>query len=447
MRACEIRRLCALILSVIVAALLSASPAAARKPTPPPPEITAFDMEPVDKLAAGSELFFRVEGTPSSRVTVRVGGVARTLVLQEVDDGQYEGSYVLRASDRASAGSTATARLRRSGRTVSATMPRLALAAAAPPVAAAQPARPAAPAPVIARFRATPIDKIEPGAELKFSLEGTPGARVSLAIENVATGLPMRESSPGHYEGSYTIRRLDRLYAGMPIVATLEANGQAVRSNLGRGSMLVDAQPPTIRNLHPKEGEVVVPSGPVSVSGTFDDRGGLGVDPSSVKIIVAGRDVTPSATITKDFFTYRSELAPGRYAADVSAKDGAGNAVRSAWSFVVEQPSPGAIGLPLEITSHQPNATVAAGRLQVRGRTAPNATVDVKVTGHAAVAGFFGVTQELFSDRVTADRSGNFGFDFQPQVQIPGMRYEVELKASQGGLSKDTKLVLFQQQR
>jgi len=398
-------------------------------------------MEPVDRLAAGNELFFRVEGTPSSRVTVRIGGVARTLVLQEVDDGQYEGSYVLRPNDRARAGSTASARLRRSGRTVTAALPRLAVAAAAPP------ARPAAPPPAISRFRATPIDKIEPGAELKFALEGTPGAKASLAIENVANNVPMRESSPGRYEGSYTIRRLDRIYSGMPIVATLEANGQAVRSNLGRSPMLVDAQPPTIRNLHPRDGEVVVPTGPVSISGTFEDRGGLGVDPSTVKVVVDGRDVTSNASITQDFFTYRSELPPGRYIADVSAKDAAGNAVRSAWSFVVEHPSPGAIGLPLEVTSHPPSAMVSAGRLQIRGRTAPNATVDVEVTGHAAVAGFIGVTQKLFSDRVTADRNGNFGFDVQRRIQIPGMRYEVELKASQGGQVKDTKLVLFQQQR
>src|SRR5688572_27072634 len=70
--------------------------AAPKKKAPPPPQITAFEMEQAEKVAPGAELFFRVEGTPGSRATVRIGGVSRTLVLQEVDDGVYEGGYTLR---------------------------------------------------------------------------------------------------------------------------------------------------------------------------------------------------------------------------------------------------------------------------------------------------------------------------------------------------------------
>ena len=162
---------------------------------------------------------------------------------------------------------------------------------------------------------------------------------------------------------------------------------------------------------------------------------------------VGGRDVTGNATVNKNFFTYRSELAPGRYVADVSAKDLAGNAVRSAWSFVVEQQATGAVGMPLEVTNYTPNAVVNQGRLQIRGRTAPGATIDAEVTGHANVAGLIGVTQKLYSEHLVADANGRFGFEFQPQLQVPGMRYEVNLKASsRDGQQKDTKLVLFQQQ-
>lgn len=423
--------------------------AAPKKKAPPPPQITTFEMEQAEKIAPGAELFFRVEGTPGSRATVRVGGVSRTLVLQEVDDGVYEGGYTLRPNDKAKPNSAATATLRRSGRSTSTTLAHLAAPPQVVQVPAPQPAQPQQRPVALAlnRFVAQPVDKLEPGTELKFVAEGTPGAKASFSIENVASGIPMREVAPGRYEGSYTLKRLDKVTGGVPIVAALEANGQVIRSNLTRNQMLVDSRPPTIRNLYPRDGETVQATGPVSVSGTFDDRGGLGVDPKTVKIVLAGRDVTANSSISRDFFTYRGELAPGRYVADVTAKDVAGNPVRSAWTFNVEQqPTAAVSGLPLVVTSHAPNATIPAGnKVTVRGKTAPHATIDAEVIGVASVVGKIGLAERLFSERITADANGDFAFDVPAQMPVPGMRYEVSLKASGNNQTRDTKLVLFQQ--
>jgi hypothetical protein len=442
MRAFDFRRLAALLLSALSLTLLTPNGALAAKKAPPPPQIASFEMEPAEKVAAGNELFFRVQGTPGSRATVRVGGVTRTLVLQEVDDGVYEGSYTLRANDRANTNSAATATLRRSGRSSSSTMARLNAA----PVVVAVPQPQPRPQPLaLNRFIATPVDRLEPGTELKFVAEGTPGARASFTIENVAT-VPMREIAPGRYEGSYTLKRLDKVTGGVPIIASLEAGGQVVRSNLTRNQMLVDSRPPTIRNHYPRDNETVQATGPVTVSGTFDDRGGLGVDPKSVRISLSGRDVTAQSNVSADFFTHRSELAPGRYVADVTARDVAGNPVRSTWSFAVEQQPTAAIGVPLIVTSHAPNAGVPAGtKFTVRGKTAPFATVDAEVLGIASVVGMVGVAQKLFSERVTADRNGDFSFDVAPQMPVPGMRYEINLVANANNQTKDTRLVLFQQ--
>ena len=419
-------------------AFLPAAPALAKRAAAPPPEIRSFEMDAVDKVAAGTELFFRVQGTAAGRTTVRVSGVTRTLVLQEVDDGVYEGAYVLRANDRATPNSTATATLRRNGRTATATMGRLAAAAPAP--APAQPAKPVTLA--ISRFAATQVDKIEPGTELKFTLDGTPGAKASFAIENVISGVAMRETTAGHYEGSYTVRRLDRLTAGVPVTATLELNGQSTHANLSRQSLLVDTKPPVIKNLYPRDGDTVT-SGPVSISATFDDQGGLGVDPKTVKVVVGGRDVTSNSTVTKDYVTYRTDLNPGSYAAEVTAKDQAGNTVRSAWSFVVQAPAPTVV--PLEVTSHHQNSVVAPGRIEVAGRTAPGATVHIEVTGMASLVGMVGISDKIYSDQITADSTGRFSFGFTPALSAPGMRYEIDLRAEIGGRSKDMKLVLFRQ--
>lgn len=448
MRLQDSRRLCALLLSLSALGLIPAQPAwAAKRPAVvAAPQITAFEMEPAEKVAAGNELFFRVQGTPGSRATVRVAGISRTLVLQEVDDGIYEGAYTLRPSDRANANSNATVTLRRDNRTASSTMARL-NAAAAQVAVPAPPAPPPRQAPLaLNRFIATPVDRLEPGTELKFVAEGSPGARASFTIENVASGIPMRETSPGHYEGSYTLKRLDRVTGGVPIVATLEGNGQTVRSNLTRNQMLVDSRPPTIRNVQPRDGETVHATGPVSVSGTFDDAGGLGVDPATVTISLGGRDVTGRASVTRQFFTYRSELPPGRYVADVSAKDMAGNAVRNTWTFNVEQQATTTAGLPLSITSHTPNAAVPPGsRVTVHGRTAPHTALDVDVVGVAAVVGRIGMAEKLVNEHLTSDANGDFSFDIPPQMSIPGMRYEVSVRASANNMTRDTKLVLFQQ--
>ena len=434
------RRWCALLCALSFVGLSPLAAEAQSKKRPPPPEITAFELEPVPQVAAGTELFFRLTGTPGGRASVKVGGVNRTLVLEEVDDGVYEGGYTLRATDKASLASSARATLRVKGRSSTVTMARLGAAPPqaqqAPPQQQAQQQRPLA----INRFSVAPVAKLEPGEELKFQLEGTPGARVSFTIENVAANVPMREVAPGRYEGAYTIRRLDKLTGGVPIFATLEAGGQGIRTNLNRASVLADTRPPAVRNTFPRDGDTV-PAGTIAVSGTFDDRGGVGVDPKTVKLVVGGRDVTANATITPQSFTYRAELGPGTYAADVSARDVGGNAVRQAWTFTVQAPTQAA--LLLEVTSHAANAVVPRGPLEVRGRTAPGARVNVDVVGLANVAGLMGLSQPLYKDTLTADASGNFRFNFTPQFSAPGLRYEIDLKAEDGQRAREQKLVLF----
>lgn len=433
-----LRRWFALLCALSFVGLSPLAAEAAPKKRGPPPQITAFELEPVDKVAAGTELFFRVTGTPNGRASVKVGGVNRTLVLEEVDDGVYEGGYTLRAVDKASLASSARATLRVAGRSSSTTMARL---GAAPPQAQQPPQPPQQGRPLaINRFSVQPVAKLEPGEELKFQLEGTPGARASFTIENVAANLPMREVAPGRYEGAYTIRRLDKLTGGVPIVATLEAGGQGVRTALNRASVLADTRPPVVRHVFPRDGDIV-PAGTVAVAGTFDDQGGLGVDPKSVKLVVGGRDVTSNATITPQSFTYRAELGAGTYAADVSARDAAGNAVRQAWTFAVQAPQQ--VALPLELTSHAPNAVVPRGPIEIRGRTAPGARVNVDVVGVANVAGLMGLSQPLFKDTLTADAGGNFRFNFTPAFSAPGLRYEVDLKAEDGQRAREQKLVLF----
>lgn len=409
------------------------------------PVIENFTVDPANQFTPGTEMAFTVEGTRKGKASVRIAGVPRTINLSEVDDGVYEGSYTIRNQDKIAPNAAVRATLKSGSRSTVATV----VLKAAPPVAAAPPPPPAAatPAPAagaakIDRFTVTPVDKLEPGVDLKFTLIGTPGAKAVLGIEGVARDIAMREVQPGHYEASYTVRRLDHFPPSGNIYGRLEAGGQSARTRLNQ-SLLVAAKPPVLKNLLPRDKETIAP-GQTTISATFDDSGGVAIDPKSVRILFDGRDVTEYSAVTPQFFTYRVAPPPGNHQVQVNAQDANGGAIRQSWNFTVGAQAPA--GVPIEITSHQNNAQIAGGATEVRGRTSANAQVDVRVTQTASVAGLFGVNQELLSQTVKADPNGNFAFRFQPQINVPGARYEIALKArTDQAASRDIQLVLFQQ--
>ena len=424
-----------------VAATLMALPLAAHA-QPASLEVESLDVTSDRDLSPGSELTFTVEGTPRAQASIRIRGVERNIPLREVGRGVYVGRYTISRNDRITENSAIRAMIRLRNRTAVAsyTFPQdIARAAVAvPPPVAVAPLK-------IERFSVTPVDRIEPGTELKFSLTGAAGANVEFDIPGVSQNVPMREVRPGVYEGSYTIKRLDNLAPSRPIVATMRLGERAVTQALTQ-PLIADARPPVIRHLSPREGDTVVGRG-ASVSGTFDDAGGLGVDPKTVRIRLSGRDVTAQSQITPQHFTYRADLPAGRHTVDVAASDLAGNAVRRSWSFDVAASVPAAPAtVSLQVTSHANNAQVGSGATLVQGRTAPGAFVDVKVSAIASVVGLFGVNQQVSTQRVQADANGNFSFSFTPQMPLPGTRYEVHIVATHGDVRAEATLVLFQRQ-
>ncbi len=423
-----------------IAAVMLASPVSVRAQQAGP-ELRSLQVTSDGGLTAGADLQFTVEATPRAQVNLRIQGIQRNIPLKETARGVYTAEYTLKRQDRVTDTSQirATARLR--NRNVAGVYSFPAGFSGAPVAAAPAPA-----VLKIERFAVAPVDKIEPGAELRFMLNGMPGAVASFGIPGVVDNVPMREVRPGVYEGSYTIRRLDVFAPSRPIVATLRMGDKAVASNLSQ-PLTTDAKPPVLRNLSPREGELMAGNAVTSVSASFDDAGGVGVDPRSVRILLGGRNVTAESNITAQFFSYRADLPPGRYTVDVSAKDMVGNSVNRAWNFEVASAAAALpVTLPLQATSHANNAIVEGNSTTVRGRTAPGATVDVKVQAIAPLAGLFGVTQEVLNERVQADGAGNFNFTFSPRFPMPGTRYEIDMVSNKAPLKTESRLVLFQKQ-
>jgi hypothetical protein len=441
------RRLYALCVTLFTLVAVAVSPAYAQGAAVPAPRIDQFYVEPANQLTPGTELTFTVAGTPRGTAAVRVTGISRSIPLQEIESGVYEGSYTITTRDQISAGSTMRATLRVRGKLATQTQPLGAVASA--PSAAVGATGAAASALSLTNFTMSPVSRVEPGSELTFTLSGSPGARASFTIENIVQNVPMREVRPGQYEGSYTIRRSDRLPATLNVVGALEANGQVNRMRLSQ-PLSQNAGIPAIKNVSPRDRETVREN-PVVVSGTFDDAGAAGIDPTTVKLVVSGNDVTQNTTITPQSFTYRADLRPGNHQVVVTARDRNGNNVRHAWSFNVATgaaaggaPAAATATIPVQILSHENNAQVPSGPVEIRGRTVADAEIHATVQATASLAGALGLSQQIFNQRLRSDVNGNFSFVFQSPVRIPDTRFEVTIVVTKDGQSKETRLVLQQ---
>jgi hypothetical protein len=300
------------------------------------PQVFSFQVSSDNGFDPGSRLQFRMEGTPRARASIRIKGARDAIPLTETARGVYTGRYVVSRGDRIDEDSPIRAILRQGNLTVAANYnfpPGLGNVAAAPP-----PLR-------IERFHVSTLDRIEPGAELRFMLEGMPGAVAFVDLPGIANDIRLREMRPGHYEGSYTIRRTDDLNIRGPVVATLRAGDRIVTSTLDRP---------------------LVAAGPANV--------------------------------------------------------------------------------PIRILSHSNNAQVDGGQTHVRGRTAPFASVNVKVDAIPPVVGQFGVAQRVYSETLQADANGNFDFSFSPSIPLPGTRYDIAMTANKADVTTEARLVLYQRQ-
>lgn len=432
----------ALMLLLPGAFTLTALPATAIA-QPALPEVRSLEVRTDGDLRPGSRLNFRAVGTPRAKTVVRVRGLRERIALRETAPGVYVGRYTIKRGDVVQDDREVRVSLRVRNRTATAGYT-LAEVMAAPPVANVPPpvVVPTAPPLRIERFGVTPLERIEPGAELRFALDGAPGGTVVVDLPGVANDVGLREVRPGHYEGGYTLRRADNLNPSRPIVATLRVGDRVVTASLAVPVVQADNRPPQIVNLSPREGDAV-PGGPsIQVSAHFEDRGGSGVDPASVRIMVSGRNVTQDAQVTPTAVSYRASLPPGRHTVDITARDRAGNAMRREWSFEVAAAVPATV--PLQILNHGHNGGVEGGSTVVQGRTAPFAAVEAKVDAIAPVPGGFNVAQQVYAQTLQADGNGNFSFSFSPRFPIPGTRYEVSLASTKAGVKSDTRLTLYQ---
>jgi len=95
-------------------------------------------------------------------------------------------------------------------------------------------------APRIDGFDVEPVAQPAAGNELAFTLYGSPGAAVAVQIDGASGGVALVETEAGVYEGTYTIRKRDKITAASKATANLRLGNRVV-------SAIVDE--PLIGNL------------------------------------------------------------------------------------------------------------------------------------------------------------------------------------------------------
>lgn len=433
----------ALMLLAPAAAVLVAQPAAAQqRAVRVAPSITSMAVNSDQGLSPGATLRFQLQATSNAKAaSVRLGSSGITVPLRQQSAGNYTGTYVVRRADRIDPTQMVSARLTHGDRAIARDF-------SWPPAFQAL-AMGAGPATAIDRFVMRPMGRIEPGSELRFRMVGAPGGDAWMDIPGVISGVDLAETRPGVYEGTYTVRRRDDPNAFNRAVATLRNGNQRATARVdvrGGRDFARDERPPQITDLLPANGERISERGRVQIGARLSDEGGSGIDPASVRLRVAGRDVTSDARVTGDEVQYRRDLEPGRYSAELSVKDIAGNSSSKAWTFdVVDRDrAQGPAGpLALRVTSHTSGATIDDSSVLLQGRTAPNATVRVQVDSVANIAGRLGVSQPVMDQTIQADGDGRFNVSISPGgFPIPGSRLDVHLTANSGQQSVEERLTL-----
>lgn len=207
------------------------------------PRIRGFEVDEVRRLIPGAELEFKLYGTPGGRANLSIKGATRNLALTETEPGQYEGTYTIGSRDRITGASAVTANLRVGNLVTSGVLSESLLRT---PGSRRHDRDYAAGGPRIERFDVRGDDALTAGNELNFTLYGTPGAKVDMAIEGARGVFFLPEVKPGEYSGEYVIRRADRIVPNSVVAANLRIGNQVATTRLNK-PLLVAGVPSTPR--------------------------------------------------------------------------------------------------------------------------------------------------------------------------------------------------------
>ena len=114
--------------------------------------------------------------------------------------------------------------------------------------------------PRISSIDVRPVERIEPGADLEFTIWGTSGALATLQIDGARRPLTLYEDTPGVYRGTYTVARRDRIGPDSRVTANLRRDNRVATATLGE-ALQSDWPSPVAGGARPEISKVTVTDG------------------------------------------------------------------------------------------------------------------------------------------------------------------------------------------
>jgi hypothetical protein len=172
------------------------------------------------------------------------------------------------------------------------------------------------------------------GDVLKVSLDGTPGGRAEFDVSDVFAHNAMRETRPGHYEGTYGAA-VGTNVADAPVFVRLQLAGLTALAE-APDPVTIITTPPNVRETQPSDGVTINIARP-NIVATFGTVAQTGMNPQSLEMWVNGQDVTAASTRTASFISYYPprDLRSGPVDVRVKGTDIAGNELEYGWSFKI----------------------------------------------------------------------------------------------------------------
>ncbi|MDQ2688582.1 MAG: hypothetical protein M3Y28_12025, partial [Armatimonadota bacterium] len=187
----------------------------------------------------------------------------------------------------------------------------------------------------ITSFMQNASGPLKAGDVLTTTMAGTPGGQATFAIPGVNESVPMKETSPGVYTGSYTIPK-NVSVSGAAVLGRLTVGNVIAPLIQAANPVTIDTVAPNVAEFSPAKGATTEDARP-QIYAVLSDAGGVGVDPAATRVSVDGKDMTGQANVTPAFFSLKpmADLALGAHTVQVSVADRAGNAGTTDWTFNV----------------------------------------------------------------------------------------------------------------
>jgi hypothetical protein len=178
---------------------------------------------------------------------------------------------------------------------------------------------------------------LKAGQTLQVGLAGTPGCHAFFRISQIGETVEMTEKSPGNYAGSAQILAGEHAQNAIVHATLMRKTGEHAEKT-SSWTLQLEGAGPTVVNLVPAP-DSLVPSRTPAIKAVFQEPGGINL--SSVKLMVDGRDVTAASTVTPNSITFRPAFPyPGSQVhVAVTVSDQSGNSTQQRWTFFLERPS------------------------------------------------------------------------------------------------------------